>query len=84
MNGDLKVTFHMKEEGLRLMNLDMFPNIKMPLGDWKYPTTMSDIEANVKSYLNVVAGFEPWTNRELDMYSEFLIWRMIVEYWFNR
>lgn len=80
---NLKVTHHMKDEGLRMMNLDNATNIKMLLNDWNYPIDMNDLEDNVKSYINVVAGFEPWTNREADMFCEFKIWRIIVEHLFG-
>lgn len=73
----------MKDEGLRMMNLDNATNIKMLLNDWSYPIDMNDLEDNVKSYINVVAGFEPWTNREMDMFREFKIWQIIVEHLFG-
>lgn len=64
MERDRKINRTMVNETLQMMNLEYFTEIKMLVNDWNYPCTYDDLDNNVKSYINVVAGFNPWNQHE--------------------
>lgn len=74
----------MVQNTLKMLNLEFFTDIKMLVSDWSYPCTFDDLDNNVRSYINVVAGFKSWNQHEQWLYEQFEIFITLMDKFYHQ
>lgn len=84
MRRDRKISHTMVQNTLKMMNLEYFTDIEMLVNDWNYPCTFDDLDNNVRSYINVAAGFKSWNQREQWLYEQFEIFITLMDKFYHQ